>query len=65
MTQEIKPCPFCGDNVDVELHSGRIASGHYSAEIRCYNCEIDLYAYGNTEEQAELNTIEKWNTRKG
>jgi hypothetical protein len=65
MTQEIKPCPFCGGLVDVDMHKGRTMSGQLSAEIRCYDCEIVISEYGKTEEWAERNTIEKWNTRKG
>lgn len=53
MTEELKPCPFCGGNPDVYSWNGGGV-----VWVRCRSCGIDYKAYANADE-----AIEAWNTR--
>ena len=55
MTEELKPCPFCGsDNVHLSHWTGQ-------AYVYCANCMVrtEVYLHGSCEEKA----IEAWNRR--
>ena len=49
--KELKPCPFCGGEADIE----GIPQLYY---ISCKNCYADMRAYGSKAE-----AINAWNTR--
>lgn len=52
MSEELKPCPFCGGDAQID----EICGEEYSAE--CKNCEIGTYF--NTDKQ---KVIDAWNRR--
>ena len=49
--KELKPCPFCGGEADIE----RTSELHY---ISCKNCYVDTRVYGSKAE-----AIKAWNER--
>lgn len=52
MTEELKPCPFCG-NTDVELQES-----HVGFSIECHNC--DFHVGGDLTEKS---VTKLWNQR--
>lgn len=56
MTNEIKPCPFCGSN-NIKL-SENMFTGF---TVICYGCGLDAGFYGHHEKS---KTIEAWNKRQ-
>ena len=54
MTDELKPCPFCGDKAHLNPLSGDPDDSH---EVCCYGC--GGFAWGETKEKA----IRTWNRR--
>ena len=54
MSEELKPCPFCGDKAHINPLSGDPDDSH---EVCCYGC--GGFAWGDTKEKA----IRKWNRR--
>lgn len=66
----IKPCPFCGQNVVlVNKPCAPGDGGGFIAFISCYGggdaylAHANMYAKAKTEELANQQVIEKWNTR--
>jgi Lar family restriction alleviation protein len=66
MTEELKPCPFCGGKVTL---TERDPSEGYRYLIRCENCEGDFnnpekvvadFCFCSDDKEA---IIKKWNTR--
>lgn len=53
---EIKPCPFCGE--DVELYKNN-EKGYTVYEADCINCDTIFKQFDKTETEA----IEHWNSR--
>lgn len=51
MTEELKPCPFCGGEACEGDHGD-----YLEAFVYCQSC--DLYMQGN-----KYNVVEKWNKR--
>lgn len=70
---ELKPCPFCGSEVEVEkiplwYGNGHGYSGCYEFKIKCENCGCIVDQPKNdsiyrSEETARENAIEVWNRR--
>lgn len=67
MREELKPCPFCGNNVEVRkdmyprLHDSKRNGWH----VVCWHCDL-LFGFdedysGEFETQSEA--IKKWNRR--
>lgn len=73
MMEELKPCPFCGNKVEVEkiplwYGNGRGYSGCYEFKIKCKSCGCTVDQPKNdsvyrSEEKARENAIEAWNRR--
>lgn len=59
------PCPFCGGRLFISEHTGRTASGHYTASFGCEDCEIGWNGqfYGKTKEAAVQQAIDTANER--
>lgn len=56
MSEELKPCPFCGGKA--ELYEDHYQYTDHSAWIRCTNCFIHTQTlFGKNE------VIQQWNTR--
>ena len=69
---ELKPCPFCGENVKIERlplwHGSHGYHGSYEYDIHCSNCgcRVDLDRNDTvyrSEEEARDNAIKAWNRR--
>lgn len=65
MSEELKPCPFCGGNMIV-VDSGEICCPvEYEASTRCSDCDTQgpvAYRHDSVNEAiAEATTL--WNTR--
>ena len=70
---ELKPCPFCGNEVEVEkiplwYGNGHGYSGCYEFKIKCENCGCTVNQPKNdsiyrSEEEARENAIKAWNRR--
>lgn len=72
MSEELKPCPFCGEEVKLKKiplwHGSHGYHGCYEFEIVCKNCGAKPnYRQNDTiyrnEEEAKTNTIKAWNRR--
>ena len=75
LNEELKPCPFCGDEVGLKRNKLWTDSGHgykgcYEYIIRCDNpdcsCNIKLPKNNtiyNNDQDAVNNAIKAWNTR--
>lgn len=71
--EELKPCPFCGNKVEVEkiplwYGNGRGYYGCYEFKIRCKSCGCTVDQPENdsvyrSEEEARGNAIKAWNRR--
>ena len=70
---ELKPCPFCGNEVNIEkiplwYGNGRGYSGCYEFKIKCDNCGCTVHqpktdSVYRSEEKARENAIKAWNRR--
>lgn len=70
---ELKSCPFCGSEVELEkiplwYGNGRGYKDYYEFKIRCKKCGCRVDQPGNdsvyrSEEEAKKNAIEAWNRR--
>lgn len=64
---ELKPCPFCGYNADIEFIGHPLKYYIECCYCECvlglviYDCDINNYAIFNTKQEA----IDAWNIRKG
>jgi hypothetical protein len=60
MSEELKPCPFCGGGVELVVnkyfsgHGGDYCEGGY---IKCHNCDISM-------ERIHSDPTKCWNTRQ-
>lgn len=73
MKDELKPCPFCGSEVELEKKplwygNGRGYKDCYEFVIRCKKCGCRVDQPENdsvyrSEEKAKKNAIEVWNRR--
>jgi len=54
MTENLKPCPFCGDASDLEIRD----RGYPWYSINCVTCGMMTWAYKTKDE-----AIRRWNTR--
>lgn len=72
MNKELKPCPFCGAEVELETmplwHGGHGYQGCYEFIIKCKNCGAQPnYPQNDTvyrsENEAIKNVIKAWNRR--
>ena len=71
--EKLKPCPFCGNEVEVEKiplwsGNGRGYSGCYEFRIKCENCGGTVDQPKNdsiyrSEEESRENAIKAWNRR--
>ena len=65
---ELKPCPFCGSEVELKRYPLRRFSGCYMFNIRCEKCGCRIHL-GEThtlyisEKEAKNNAITAWNRR--
>jgi len=58
MSEELKPCPFCGSR-DVGGVGGKASDRHQAySYINCYGCKTDIKYKGGID-----NAIKAWNTR--
>lgn len=78
MTEELKPCPFCGSkrlekdwSVNVDLHGHE----HQDALIECLDCNARIFISGYTDNPAEgfpcscchdvgAEAVRRWNQRQ-
>ena len=70
---KLKPCPFCGNEVEVEKIPLWYGNGHgykdcYEFKIRCKKCGCRVDQPENdsvyrSEEKAKKNAIKAWNRR--
>lgn len=56
MSEELKPCPFCGNDCILVYEEGDYG---YSEVVKCQKCGIQFILPGETNQ----NTINAWNTR--
>lgn len=65
MTEQLKPCPFCGGSAALTFVGGgvfvdgNIKHRYLNCVPKCSNCNCALSCY-TTEEEA----VQKWNTRE-
>lgn len=57
---ELKPCPFCGNDVELKHYK---ANGNDWWYIACRNCCIAIDPWMWNREQTKEETIIKWNRR--
>ena len=69
MSEELKPCPFCGGKAEIHIGPNMVdkKSGRYEPSITCESCGIGFLAChfgrGFCEETANDITVEFWNRR--
>lgn len=66
MTNELKPCPFCGWNITAfneDLYRVNISGNDHWVHLRCAHCGATAQGRGNTKEAAEHQAQDHWNTR--
>lgn len=66
MTNELKPCPFCGWNITAfneDLYRVNISGNDHWVHLRCVHCGATAQGRGNTKEAAEHQAQDRWNTR--
>ncbi|MBM6907884.1 Lar family restriction alleviation protein [Collinsella intestinalis] len=63
MTEELKPCPFCGYRARVE--ATRDAVGDYQGYVECMDCGATVYGPGDMKdaESAMYEAGRAWNRR--
>lgn len=65
MTNELKPCPFCGGEAEF-YPAACIEQGWYIATVQCVSCAAQVcskHGLDRTEQEANESAIEAWNTR--
>ena len=64
MTEELKPCPFCGSKELVIGELKGILDGRYF--VNCVKCHASgpLGGKGKDEEEGAKKCVQKWNMRK-
>jgi Lar family restriction alleviation protein len=73
MTENLKPCPFCGEAAETDHYRGVISIGAHShlqneCAIYCTSCRADMAALhddntGRTVEEIMAALTEDWNRR--
>lgn len=63
MTNELKPCPLCGDSGFVKVATRCKPEGEWEARMKCEECSIELIKSGETEDAAITALLKAWNTR--
>lgn len=72
MTEQLKPCPFCGTNVRIEKkplwHGSHGYRDCYEYDIHCHNCGCRVRIEQNntiyrSDEEAKANAVKAWNRR--
>ena len=61
-TPELKPCPFCGETPFVYWNAD--GDGLIKASI-AHRCPAEMWAYGNSVEEAVSKLVGAWNRRAG
>ena len=61
MTNELKPCPFCGG--EAELTSRRVNSGQTLYRYRCASCHAAIGRWHGGISGYDYTAAETWNTR--
>ena len=56
MSEDLKPCPFCGDAEDLTITRINDSTLYWCFE--CESCDYNRYIFGNKEEAIKI-----WNTR--
>ena len=64
---ELKKCPFCGS--DVEIETSMIERGWWCGTAICIGrysgkCSVQMIVGADTEENALARIVEAWNTRE-
>lgn len=74
MTEQLKPCPFCGSTPKIELGKKQYCQTHGDPSqeviVRCPNRYHTVIVgagdvYNGGEAKAREEAIERWNTRTG
>lgn len=70
MVSELKPCPFCPDGGRLEQRTYEATwvpiaykGSKYASAVNCYGCGIFIHGYGKSQEEAEIDAQNNWNTR--
>jgi Lar family restriction alleviation protein len=65
MSEELKPCPFCGSEKITMIHKGNAHTRSRSVTIKCKKClcKREIGAIRHTMEWCEEQSIATWNTR--
>ena len=58
--RELKPCPFCGKNVELNHYKTDKSDWWY---VACKTCGIAVDPWMWNSHQTRTETIEKWNRR--
>lgn len=64
MTDDIKKCPFCGEDVVLETRRSSMFPGKKSSHIYCKNfksCGADFWFYGKEQDADEI--LKRFNRR--
>jgi hypothetical protein len=62
---ELKPCPFCGGEAEYRVRNDENIWDHSQVRwvhVHCGNMDCDNYGF-DWPEEAEPNSVERWNTR--
>lgn len=60
----LKECPFCGsDDLISSVDTKPGIDGMYDASVGCIECDVTMYGYGKTREEARLDVVKMWNKR--
>lgn len=60
MDINLKPCPFCGGQVEIEMHEDASRRCKYGIECKNYNCEIQPFTAWYAVKE---DCIDAWNRR--
>lgn len=67
MSEELKPCPFCGGEAVLKSNTLTVGSRHLAfAECSCSTCgtsKAGVSKAGHSGEDAEAMAVERWNHR--
>ena len=59
MICNLKPCPFCGENVRISRYIDEISENHF--RVVCTNCDVKIDGYIRTKSEEEIT--DWWNRR--
>jgi Lar family restriction alleviation protein len=73
VSEELKPCPFCGGSVKIEFVQGNWGYTNNMVHITCKKCHIGFHEKAekweqgkgtySIEKEARKKLFNKWNTR--